>query len=132
MNMSVTLIFLFLISTFSFARSPAVEPVSGLSIDHIEKPKDTSPTSTGYNWSQVDASLSTGLQQKDLINNKTNQEISLYLLIAGLSLVPLVLVMLSRRKWQSAKEDQHNFENVVALPKRNDENKNDDDISKAS
>lgn len=125
------LFFIFLIYlNSSFSRSPAVEPVSGLSIDHVTKPDKVDVQTSGYNWSKVDASLPVAKVDKDLLDSDKNEEISFYVLGTTLALIPMLLFWLFRRK---VKEDayQNNLDNVVQLPQK-DEDSDHHDIPKAS
>lgn len=112
-------------------RSPAVEPVSGLSIDKYQEGKGTKvkdPNKAGYDWNKTDASQPLGFQDDTLLDNQANNEMSFYVLIASLSVLPLMIFFLYRRRETTTTMERP--DNVVELPKRHDSDH--DDISKAS
>ena len=99
---SVLLCLCFALATLSvFARSPAVEPVTGISIDQYQ---EVSPSKDpGYNWNQGNSAASTSLittrvpSQRGLIQGTSSQGKSL-----GTTLFLIALLTLPFISWNLA------------------------------
>ena len=147
---SIFFILLFSLTTATFGRAPAVEPIRGISIKEY---KEVDPASDpGFDWRQDSLTVqNTGLittrepAQKDLITNTTSQKKSwpTYAFLLSLLTLPFVLwysVMKGLEGHEMAEHEStgenypHHDNTVDLLSERNkrEEQAKKDHISKAS
>jgi len=131
----------------SFARKPAVEPVTGISIDEY---KDVPPSEAqGFNWNQDSKNTkSENVQAKVDVEKLPEQEINI---TSGPDLTPAMILMfmlvlpfgiwffllgkLDAPENEVGFEEQEDIDNMLAFPKKSEKDDGDDDdfdVPKAS
>ena len=137
--MRITVVTIFLILSFQlYARKPAVEPISGISIDHIKEEKPSAPKKL-YDFNNKVRGPSSELKRrlpaqtyKEISSiDQSSENFSYYLLILPFLILPFIAKFILNMKVKSRKSS---ISLSIIDGEKNDfsENNDDDDFKQAS